>query len=306
MKIHFWGVRGSIATPGPSTVKYGGNTPCLQLKIEDSERVIIIDAGTGIHALGNHLLKTQPKGQPIKIDLFITHTHWDHIIGFPFFTPIYIPGTLINVYGPITYEEDTIEKIVGGQLSYRYFPVLHSELAADIRYHQIGKSTMDLGDGLTLKTHYLNHTLLCLGYRFEYNGKAICTAYDTEPYRNIFPSDPDAPGFDPATYQEGEEVVKQATSEQIEFYDNADILIHDAQYTEEEYLASKIGWGHSSFEYAIEIAKKAHIKKLVLFHHDPLRSDKELSEIEQFHKKELDPHSNLEITLANESVELTV
>ena len=139
-------MRGSIACPGPDTVKYGGNTPCIELRFEGTDRIIIVDAGSGIRSLGNYLTQNDlPKG-PIKAEIFITHTHWDHIMGFPFFDPIYLSGTRLKIYGPVTYEEDSLNKIIGDQLSYRYFPVRHSELAAKIEYHQLRECVMDLGD----------------------------------------------------------------------------------------------------------------------------------------------------------------
>ncbi|MBW2055595.1 MAG: MBL fold metallo-hydrolase, partial [Deltaproteobacteria bacterium] len=131
MKVRFWGVRGSIACPGIDTVEFGGNTSCLELRFGQKNRLIIIDAGTGIRTLGNHLVQNDLQKGPIKTEIFITHTHWDHIIGFPFFQPIYIEGTKLKVYGPITFEEDTIEHIMGDLLRYRHFPVLHGELTAD-------------------------------------------------------------------------------------------------------------------------------------------------------------------------------
>ena len=186
MTVKFWGVRGSIPCPGPTTVDYGGNTACLELRFGDEERLIIIDAGSGIRSLGNYLMQHDlPKG-PIDTSIFITHTHWDHIMGFPFFTPIFIPGSSITIYGPVTYEDEGLDRIIGDQLTYRYFPVKHSELAAKIKYVALKESTMDLGDGIKVTTKYLNHPILCLGYRFEYEGRVFCTVYDTEPFRNLF------------------------------------------------------------------------------------------------------------------------
>jgi hypothetical protein len=175
INVRLWGVRGSIPCPGPSTVRYGGNTACLELRFGEEERLVIIDAGSGIRQLGDHLMKNDlPKG-PIRTKIFLSHTHWDHIMGFPFFTPIFIPGSELEIYGPVTYEDEGLDRIIGDQLRYRYFPVKHSELAAKISYHPMKERSMDLGEGLWVTTKYLNHPILCLGYRFEYKGKVFCT-----------------------------------------------------------------------------------------------------------------------------------
>lgn len=306
MKVRFWGVRGSIACPGPETVEFGGNTPCLELRFGGKNRLIIIDAGTGIHPLGNHLVRNDLQKGPTNTDIFITHTHWDHIIGFPFFAPIYLSGTKLNVYGPITFEEDTLEKILGDLLRYRYFPVQHRELNADIAYFQIGECKMDLGDGITLKTKYLNHPLLCLGYRFEFKNKVLCTAFDTEPFRNIFSTDPHATDYDPIACGKGEEAAREENKKLIHFFHKADILIHDCQYTKKEYFSSKIGWGHSFFEHAIDSALKAQVKKIILFHHEPMRTDRELFELENYYQKNFPPSSGLEIAVAKEGTEIVL
>ena len=306
MKLKFWGVRGSIACPGRDTVEFGGNTSCLEILIEEANRLIVIDAGSGIRLLGNDIIKRRETTPFLKADIFITHTHWDHIMGFPFFEPLYRQGTSLNIYGQVTYEEEPLERIIGDQLRYRYFPISHSDLAASLRYHQIGEGDIDLGDGIQLKTKYMNHTLLCLGYRFEYQGKSICTAFDTEPFRNLFSSDTDSPDYDRDLHEEGEIVVKEENQRNVDFFRDTDILIHDAQYTSDEYRESKTGWGHSNYEHAIETAQQAHAKKLFLFHHDPYRKDKELRAIESKLQKDMDPSSRLEIAMAREGFEITL
>ena len=304
MRVKFWGVRGSIPCPGPLTMKYGGNTPCIEIYFKQIKRRIIIDAGSGIRELGNHLVATELPNGPIQTDIFLTHTHWDHIMGFPFFTPIYIPSTKLKVYGPVTYEDDTLDKIVGGQLSYRYFPVREAELAAQIEYIQLKEDRFDLGDNIILITKYLNHPILCLGYRFEYQGKVICTAYDTEPFRNLFCTEPDDPAFDPAMAEDGEMVAREQNKMVVDFFNQADLLIHDTQYTGREYHSDKIGWGHTPFEYAIDSAHKANVKKMVLFHHDPLRTDAQLDELGKIYcnSTKAKPH----IFFARESMEIDV
>jgi len=301
-RIRLWGVRGSIPCPGEHTVKYGGNTACIELRFGSNNRLIIIDAGSGIRGLGNELLKTDlPKG-PISTEIFFTHTHWDHIMGFPFFTPIYVPKTTMTIYGPVTYEEDTLDKIIGGQLRYRYFPVRQSELAADIKYVQLKESELDLGDGILVKTKYLNHPILCLGYRFEYQGKVFCTVFDTEPFRNVFTGDPSDPDYDAEAFKEGELVARQENEKIMRFIYGADLVIYDTQYTYKEYLNGKVGWGHTAFEDAINTGHKAQVKKMLFFHHDPMRTDNELDELIVLYRKKITGKSNLSIDVAYEGL----
>ena len=253
MILRFWGVRGSIPCPGPNTVRYGGNTACIEFFIEETNSRIIIDAGSGIRELGKYILNVGPISQEESIKIFLTHTHWDHIMGFPFFAPMYISGANIKIFGPRASEKDSLEEIVGGQWTYNYFPVLHKDLAASVEYIELKEGEYEVGEGLILRTKLLSHPIACLGYRFEYNGKSFCTVYDTEPFEDI--------------------------QEVVDFVKGTDLLIHDAQYTENEYNAAKAGWGHSYMEYALEIGIKSRSKRLAFFHHDPDRTDEELDKI---------------------------
>jgi phosphoribosyl 1,2-cyclic phosphodiesterase len=280
MKIRFWGVRGSIPCPGPKTQKYGGNSACIELRVGKEERLIIVDAGSGIRELGTFLLTNDlPKG-PIDTSIFLSHTHWDHIMGFPYFTPIYIPGTKLKVFGPVTFEDDPLEDVVGGQMKYRYFPVNMGELTSDIEYIRLKEDpSIDMGNGLNVATKLLNHPITALGYRFEHEGKKVCTCYDTEPFRNLFITDPEHPDYDEAMAYEGEEVAKEQNMVIEEFYAGADLLIHDSQYTAAEYVNGRVGWGHSTFEHVIESANRVGVKRLALFHHDPDRTDDQIDEM---------------------------
>lgn len=283
-------------------MKYGGNTACLELRFGEEDRLVVIDAGTGIRELAGHIMQNDlPKG-PIKTELFLTHTHWDHIMGFPFFIPIFIPNTELKVFGPVTYEEDTLDKIVGSMLTYRYWPVRLTELAAKIEYFNLKEGSQDLGGGLWLTTKYLNHPILVLGYRFEYRGKVFCTAYDTEPFRNVFDVSPDDPSYDEEAVKEGAMAAQEENDKVISFFQGADILIHDSQYTHKEYISSKLGWGHSSFEQAVNVAHKAGVKKLLLFHHDPDRSDAELEVIEKKIQKAAGGKTSMEVLIAREGM----
>ncbi len=280
IKVKFWGVRGSVPCPGPATVRYGGNTSCIEIRFPELDnRLLIIDAGSGLRELGNYMMAHDFKRGALNTSIFLTHTHWDHIMGFPFFVPIYVPGNRLTVYGPVSYEQDTLRGIVGGQLTYRYFPVREAELAAEIDYVELKEGRMDLGDGITMVTRYLNHPVLCLGYRIEFRGKVLCTAYDTEPYRNLFITDPADPSYDQEMAREGEEVAAEQNQLLTEFFRGADLLIHDTQYTEAEFMPAKLGWGHSTFEHALAVAAQAKVKRLALFHHDPERSDEQLDQL---------------------------
>ncbi|MFA6508365.1 MAG: MBL fold metallo-hydrolase, partial [Treponemataceae bacterium] len=283
-----------------ATVKFGGNTSCLEIRADD--RLVIVDLGTGLKPLGDHLMGTDFKKGPINADIFITHTHWDHIMGFPMFTPIFIPTTKLRIRGPVSYEDDTLESIIGAQLSYRYWPVRQSELSAQIEYDQLKETALDLGGGLSVRTKYLNHPILCLGYRFEYQGKSIVTAYDNEPFRNVFPTDPADLNYDEDAAKEGELVAKEENEKILHFYKGADILIHDTQYTKKEYEAGKIGWGHSSYEHGINAANKASVKKLVMFHHDPNRTDDELEALEIEYRAKVARKTTMEIMMAREGL----
>jgi phosphoribosyl 1,2-cyclic phosphodiesterase len=299
LSVRFWGDRGSIPCPGPATVKYGGNTSCLEIRAD--KRLVIIDFGTGIKPLGDWLMANDFKNGPINADIFITHTHWDHIMGFPMFTPIFIPTSKLRIRGPVSYEDDTLESIIGAQLSYRYWPVRQSELSAQIEYSQIKETSLDLGDGLWVTTKYLNHPILCLGYRFEYKGKSIVTAYDNEPFRNLFPTDPADPSYDEDAAREGGIAAREENEKILRFFLGADILIHDAQYTAAEYEAH-LGWGHSSYEHAINAANKARVKKLVLFHHDPNRTDEQLGELEEAYVAKVRGKTNMALMMAREGL----
>ncbi|MEN8256294.1 MAG: MBL fold metallo-hydrolase [Thermodesulfobacteriota bacterium] len=303
MKIKFWGVRGSIPCPGPHTIKYGGNTACIEVRFPELNRLIIVDAGSGLRELGNHMLEHDLGNGPIDTEIYLTHTHWDHIMGFPFFAPLYIRGTKLKVCGPVSYEQDTLEKIVGGQLTYRYFPVREVELGAEITYSPLKEESFDLGDGIKLTTKYLNHPILCLGYRFEYRDKVFCTAYDTEPFTNVFVTDPHDPSYDEMMAAEGELVAAEQNQAIEQFIAGADLLIQDSQYTQQEYETDKQGWGHTSIEFAITQAKKAEVKAMALFHHEPMRNDDQYDDLAKIYCQE-GSDDELRIFFAREGMEI--
>jgi phosphoribosyl 1,2-cyclic phosphodiesterase len=305
MKVIFWGVRGSIPTPGPKTVKYGGNTTCFEVRLNDG-RLIVIGAGSGIRALGNKLVKEDMKKGPLDLDLFISHTHWDHIMGFPFFTPIYIPRNRIRVHGPVNIGDESLESVFALQMSYNYFPMRADELSADITYEILKEKTFKLYDDVKVTTKILNHPVIDLGYRIEADGAVFVTAYDHEPFRNLFDGNPEDEDYDEVAKIEGEKAATINNRKIQQFIQGADLLIHDSQYTNKEYLASKIGWGHSPIEYVLQATIKAGVKRLALHHHDPTRPDIELDAIEGVVKKRVAQikRTNMEVFVAKEGLEV--
>lgn len=259
MHIRFWGTRGSIAKPGPSTARYGGNTSCTELR-SDSGELIVIDCGTGGHDLGQHLLKNGKP--PINGHLLISHTHWDHIQGIPFFAPIFVPGNTWDVYGPKGLSQ-SLQAALSGQMEHTYFPVALDQLTSTIRYHDLVEGSFDIGD-IRITTRYLNHPALTLGYRFEVDGASLVYCCDHEPHS--------------AAMASGACSIAGVDRHYADFVAGADLVIHDAQYTASEYPA-KVGWGHSPVEYAVRVCLDAGVKRVLLTHHDPLRDDAAIDRI---------------------------
>jgi phosphoribosyl 1,2-cyclic phosphodiesterase len=249
MEIRFWGVRGSIASPGPETANVGGNTSCVEVMC-NSQR-IVLDAGTGLRALGNALVATR---EPQALSLLLSHFHWDHIQGLPFFVPAYMPQTKLTIVGASDGRHSLRDKL-SRQMTEPHFPVQLDDLSAQLTYREARPmQAFDLGE-VRVKVARLNHPGGVFAYRLEHEGSSIVYATDTEHYACV----------DPAlkTLAQG-----------------ADVLIYDAQYTEEEYQ-SKVGWGHSTYVAGAEVAKAAGVKRLVLFHHDPMRTDEGVVAIEK-------------------------
>lgn len=298
LSVRFWGVRGSIPSPGPDTVIYGGNTTCLEIRADT--RLIIVDLGTGLRPLGDWLMGNDlKKYKKIDADIFVTHTHWDHILGFPMFAPVYMPGNEFRITAPVSFENDSFKSVIETQLSYRYWPVRAGELAAHIEYNQIKETTLDLGDGLTVTSKLLNHPVICLGYRFDYQGSSITAVFDHEPFRNLFTANINEEDYDREAAKEGEIAAAEENDKITQFIRNTDILIHDTQYTRDEY-PKHIGWGHSSFDHAIEAANGNDVKKIVFFHHDPAHTDSELEQLE----KQYAADAPCEIIMAKERMTL--
>ena len=244
--VHFWGVRGSIPCPGPNTVKYGGNTPCVEMRVGGHR--LIFDGGTGLRGLGQFLLSQMP----IKAYMFFTHSHWDHIQGFPFFTPAFIKGNRFDIFGAVAPNGSTIEQRLNDQMLHPNFPVPLQIMGADLTFCDIEVGQSIPIDDIVIETTQLNHPGEAVGYRVSWSDRAVVYATDTE----HFPDRLD------------ENVIQLAK--------DADVLIYDATYTDQEYNSEKtpkVGWGHSTWQEAVKVAKAANVKQLVIFHHDPLHND---------------------------------
>ncbi|MDR2842299.1 MAG: MBL fold metallo-hydrolase, partial [Spirochaetaceae bacterium] len=188
--IRFWGVRGSMPFSGLNATIYGGNTTCIEIRAD--ERLVIIDCGTGIKDLGSYLMANDFKKGAIDADIFLSHSHWDHLLGFPLFSPLFIPSTKLRFHGPYFPDGSSLKSIFSDVLSYKFWPIRLSEISANCTFNQLREQTLDLGGGLKVTTKYMNHPVICLGFRFEYEGKVIVTAFDTEQFFNPFPHNADS------------------------------------------------------------------------------------------------------------------
>jgi len=289
MKVRFWGVRGSIASPGPKTVRYGGNTTCIEIRTDNNE-LIILDAGTGIFPLSQTLLAELP----VTANVLITHSHWDHIKGLPLFIPNFIPGNTLRLHGgfdPVSGKG--IEQVMSVQLQYSYFPVREAEMKARIEYVTLTPEQPVRVGSATVTPYLLNHPVINFGYRIECDGKAVFFTGDHEPPYNIY--QPDDSGH--AEYQVFVDEKIKSVEDAIR---GVDVLIADSSYTDSEY-STKQGWGHGTFTSSIQMASAAGVKVLFCTHHEPTRSDDALDAAfnaalsKSSHKSE-----NLDIRLARE------
>jgi len=246
----FWGVRGSIPVPGPDTVRYGGNTPCLEMRC--GEHLMIFDAGTGIRVLGDLLDRLPP---PLHFDIFLSHTHTDHINGLPFFGPAFRAQNALRIWAGHLLPERTIKQVLDTMMSDPLFPIPIEAFAADLAFIDFHpRETLNPHRGVTIRTAPLNHPNRATGYRVEFDSKAICYVTDTEHFDD------------------------RLDANIVELIRGADIAIYDAMFTNDEYQ-SRHGWGHSTWEEGLRLAEAAEVKTLILFHHAPGRTDDELDRL---------------------------
>ena len=244
--MKFWGVRGSIPTPGPTTVHYGGNTSCVEVRA--GGEIILLDAGSGLRALGRSLL-AEFKNRPLKLTMLLTHTHWDHIQGLPFFGPVYDSRCRLRILGRKGARKGLVNALTG-QMESSYFPIPFHKLPGNIKIEELKDFNFNIGPvrGRALRA---NHPGLCVGYRLSWHDRSVAFFPDAEPRHG---------GDDP---------------EMIEFVHNADVLILDSQYDSAEYR-QHAGWGHGCVDDSVTLALQAGVKQLCLFHHDPDHDDKRI------------------------------
>lgn len=245
-EVQFWGVRGSIPAPGAETVRYGGNTSCLEMRVAGKQ--LIFDGGTGLRVLGKNLLKSMP----VEAYMFFTHSHWDHIQGFPFFVPAFIRGNCFHIYGAIAPNGASMKQRLSDQMLHPNFPVPIQVMQSDLKFYDLTPGDQVALDDITIETGSLNHPNTAIGYRVTWQGRTVVYASDTEHF-------PD-----------------RLDENLLHLARNADLLIYDACYTDDEYYdikAPKIGWGHSTWEAGIQLAEAAGVKKIAMFHHDPNHDD---------------------------------
>ena len=262
MKITFWGSRGSIPVSGRQYLKYGGDTACVEIRTQNDE-IIIIDAGTGIKNLGNKLIAEKRK----KAHIFFTHAHWDHLIGFPFFKPIYLKDFTLDILG-CKYSQDSIRAMLSNVMDPPLFPVNLGELKSTIVYNGGCVDTITI-DSVTVDPIFLNHPNNGMGYRLTENGKSFVFLTDNEI------------GIRSGTGRELAHVHESGRTyrEYVDFSRNAGLFVHDAEYTPEEYYHGRISWGHSSYLDALELAIDAGVKHFGLYHHNQDRTDDEIDDI---------------------------
>ena len=250
IEMTFWGVRGTLPVPGPRTLKYGGNTSCVTLEFPKGQ-FFIFDAGTGIKELSNHLMiegRTR-----FEATIFISHPHWDHINALPFFAPLYIPGNHFDICGA-THGDASMRDLISAQMDDIYFPVTIREFGAHVTFRDLRQETVET-ENIIVRTMLLSHPGYCLGYRCEYGGRVICYVTDNE----LYPAG--TAGYNP-----------HFETSLAAFCQAADYLITDTTYTDAEY-EKKAGWGHSCISKVVELAHKARVTNLCLFHHDPDQDD---------------------------------
>jgi phosphoribosyl 1,2-cyclic phosphodiesterase/CheY-like chemotaxis protein len=295
-RLKLWGVRGSIPVPGPTTVRYGGNTSCIEVRADGE--IIVLDAGSGIRTLGMDLEKEFGE-RSVKLSLLITHTHWDHIQGLPFFLPAYNQKNQIRVLG---YEgaRAGLAAILAGQMETPFFPVSLRDLPSNIAIEELKEMEFNIGK-VRVRSKFANHPGICAGYRLYTSAGSIAYFPDNEPYELLKLHIADR---DQTSITDARAFAKAERAKLVEFLEGSDVLLMDAQYTDEEY-ERHIGWGHGSLSRVVSLALEAKVKKLILFHHDPSHDDDKIDEmLEGARLLVVDSGQPMEVEAAQEGSEI--
>jgi phosphoribosyl 1,2-cyclic phosphodiesterase len=298
MRLKLWGVRGSIPVPGLGTVRYGGNTACIEVRADGE--LIVLDAGSGIRELGL-ALENEFGSRPIHLSLLITHVHWDHIQGFPFFVPSYNDKNQIRIFG-YNGADSGLREILKGQMATPFFPVALYDLPGKIQFESL--ETMDFKIGkVRIRARLMNHPGVCVGYRIFTSKGSIAYLPDHEPYEAFKLHSAKSHLLSP---EQTKKRAEEDRAELVKFLYGSDVLILDTQYTDEEYQAH-VGWGHGSLTTAVSLALDAGVRKLILFHHDPTHDDQMIDKMVQTARKmAAKSESYLEVEGAREGAEMTL
>ena len=297
-RLKLWGVRGSLPVPGPETVRYGGNTSCVEVRADGE--IIVLDAGSGIRGLGLALQK-ELGPETIKLTLLISHTHWDHIQGLPFFAPAYNPKNLIRILG---YEgaRAGLGAILAGQMETPFFPVSMREMPSHLAIEELKEMEFHIGK-VKVRAKFVNHPGICAGYRLFTSAGSIAYVPDNEPYEPLKLQLAKKDGID---LDEARNFAAAERAKMVEFLRDCDVAILDTQYTDREYERF-IGWGHSPFSGTVLLALDANVKRVLLFHHDPSHDDEMIDRmIEEARSIVSKSKKAMVIEGAREGVEITL
>ncbi len=305
MKVRFWGVRGSYPVPGPETVRYGGNTSCVEVRFADNT-LVILDLGSGARPLGDHLMNTEFGQGRGRATILLTHTHWDHIMGLPFFEPAQVPGNSFDVYG-IARPGSSLQQIFEAQQSVEYFGFPFSDLKADFTFHEVSPGDMLSAGSATITTSRLNHPSYALGYRIVEDQHSLVYVTDTSPFTDVLIEDSFIADPQDAVPEDGSprrQEMNRYHAHLLRLMRKADVAIYDTFFEPDGY-ASRPHWGHSTAEAALENAKAVGVKKLAMFHHAPENSDEEMDALGRKYA-EAGARDGLEVVVSHEGMELSI
>lgn len=300
MDITFWGVRGSYPVPGPATVRYGGQTSCVEVRTKGGHSVII-DAGTGLRALGQKLSRERTSGSR-RYSILLSHVHWDHIQGLPFFEPAYVPDTVIDVYALLT-AADELQQVIGGITRHEFFPIPLEAAPADFQFHEVEPGVPIALDGLHVMPMALNHPFGAVGYRIDADGTSVAYVSDTAPFTEVLHKQHFLSGLEPLT-DDDRAALDRMRAELVTALRGCDTVIYDTHYVPDEY-ARFPHYGHSTPDHALELLAGNDVRRLILYHHAPSHDDDQMDRIAADYKAR-GAEVGLDVITACEGMVLTV